>query len=488
MDERVVGLDLGTTAVKAVSFDLQGHVRSQVEVELETYYPEADQAEQSLVEIEVAVKEVLRAIFKETKGTTVLAVGISAAMHSVVCVSASGEARSNALIWSDARSSRVAREMDPVLKQSIYQKTGTPIHPMSPFVKLVWMKESGFAPNQGTRFVMSIKEYLIYKWTGKRIVDYSIASASGLMNLETLAWDEEVLTYAGVSKEQLSEIVPPTTVIDSLTEEVKKELDWPNGAKLVIGAADGQLANLGSGAIGAGEVAISAGTSGAIRQLIKGYMTSDDQSTFSYVFTEDTSIIGGPTNNGGIVLQWLKDLFEFDGSLEDFQRGTEKVPIGSDGLLFVPYINGERAPVWDERARGNFYGLNIRHKRTHLIRAALEGIAFNLYKIGKSLEQVAGKPTVIRVNGGLSKSKVWVQILADLFMSDVVIADTHHASAWGAAWTALVAIGYVDSFEAIKENIPISATIKPNIKNHEKYQRIFEKYERLESDINKYFD
>ncbi|WP_018931242.1 gluconokinase [Gracilibacillus lacisalsi] len=487
MEEVVIGLDFGTTSVKAVAFDLQGKVKVEAEQLIETYFPEPSFVEQKPNEIEASTREVLKDVFAKTKDKKVLAVGISCAMHSLICVDKEGTPLSDMAIWSDGRSSELVANLDPAVKKSVYSKTGTPIHPMSPLLKLMWMKENDYQPYQQAAYFISLKEYLLFKWFGKRVIDYSMASATGLMNVKSLDWEEEALDLAGVKRSQLSTIVGPTEVVEGLNQDIAAELGWPKGTPLVIGAADGQLANLGNGAIKPGEVAVTVGTSGAIRQLISGQHVNDNGETFSYAFTSDTSIIGGPTNNGGIALQWLKDMMEFEGSHEQFLAGAENVEIGADGLLFVPYVNGERAPVWNQNARGNFYGLSVTHRRPQLVRAVLEGIVFNLYQIGQSLEEIAGAPTTISVNGGLSKSPLWVQILADVFGKEIQLADTHHGAAWGASWTALVAIGKVESFEQIKENIPIDQVVKPNMKNHERYKAVFTKYQQIAKDIEKYF-
>ncbi|QGH33828.1 gluconate kinase [Gracilibacillus salitolerans] len=487
MEEVVIGLDFGTTSVKAVAFDLKGKVKAEAEQLIETYYPAPSFVEQKPDEIEASTRKVLADIFVETQQQNVLSVGISCAMHSLICVDQNGKPLSDMSIWSDGRSSELVTDLDPAVKKSVYSKTGTPIHPMSPLLKLMWMKENNYEPYQNAAYFMSMKEYLLFQWFDKRIIDYSMASATGLMNVKSLDWEEEALELAGVKRSQLSEIVGPTEIVEGLKTEIATELGWPEGTPLVIGAADGQLANLGNGAIKPGEVAVTVGTSGAIRQLISGQHVNENGETFSYAFTSDTSIIGGPTNNGGIALQWLKDMMEFEGSHEQFLAGAEEVEIGADGLLFVPYVNGERAPVWNQKARGNFYGLSVTHRRRHLVRAVLEGIVFNLYQIGQSLEEIAGVPTTISVNGGLSKSPLWVQILADVFGQEIQLADTHHGAAWGAGWTALVATGKVESFEKIKENIPIDQVVKPNMVNHEKYKEAFTKYQQIAKDIEKYF-
>ncbi|UOQ48496.1 gluconokinase [Gracilibacillus caseinilyticus] len=487
MEEVVIGLDFGTTSVKAVAFDLTGKVKAEAEQLIQTYYPDTDFVEQKPEEIEERTKKVLTDIFASTHQQHVLAVGISCAMHSLICVDQDGSPLSDMSIWSDGRSSEIVEQLDPKTKQRIYSKTGTPIHPMSPLFKLVWMKEHSYEPYTRASYFMSWKEYLLFNWVGARIIDYSMASATGLMNVKSLDWEPEALQLAGIDRSQLSDIVAPTEHVNGLRPEIAEELGWPEGTPLVIGAADGQLANLGNGAIKAGEVAVTVGTSGAIRQLIRGQHVNDNGETFSYAFTEDSSIIGGPTNNGGIALQWLKEMMEFEGTHEEFLSGAEEVAIGADGLLFVPYVNGERAPVWNQKARGNFYGLSVTHRRPQLVRAVLEGIVFNIYQIGQSLEEIAGPPASISVNGGLSKSPLWVQILADVFGQEVQLADTHHGAAWGASWTALVAIGKAESFEEIKANIPIDQVVQPNMEKHQTYQEIFAKYQQLAKDIEKYF-
>nr|WP_162880657.1 gluconokinase [Paraliobacillus sediminis] len=485
----VMGLDMGTTSVKAIIFDLDGNLVEEAEKMITSYYPKPDWVEQDPIEIErqslAAIKEVVTKA--DVNKNELLGVGISCAMHSLICVDEGNQPLSQMIIWADGRSNEQAEALNKTFGKEIYMKTGTPIHPMSPMLKLLWMKETNYEPYRNAAYFMSMKDFLLQKWFGKRVIDYSMASATGLMHVNKLEWDEEVLELVGVKVDQLSRIVPPTEVLTGIDEATAAEMNISSNIPFVIGAADGQLANLGNGAISPGEVAVSVGTSGAIRQFTKGAPINEKQETFTYAFTADTSIIGGATNNGGIALQWLKDLLEFDGSHDAFLAGVENVEVGAKGILFLPYINGERAPLWNQKAKGNFFGLSIGHKKEHLARAVLEGITLNLYQIGKSLEEVAGKPESISVNGGLSKSPVWVQMMADVFGKEIHLSDTHHNAAWGAAWTALVGIGEVDSFEAIKDNIPTGKLIQPNQSNHEAYKAIYEKYEKIARDLSVYF-
>ena len=487
--ELVIALDIGTTSAKAVIFELNGKLVAEAERMITSYYPHPGWVEQDPVEMEQssvgAIKDVISKA--NVKQEELITLGISCAMHSLICVDDTYKPLSQAIIWADGRSNVQAKELKKTNGYEIYAKTGLPNHPMSPLSKLLWMKETAFEPYKLATYFMSAKEYIIQKWFGRRLIDYSMASATGLFNMTTFDWDEQALALTGVDKKQLSTIVPPTEILTGIDKGIADEMGISSDMPFVIGSADGQLANLGSGAISPGEVAISAGTSGAIRQMINGFEVSENQETFCYAFTRELSIIGGPTNNGGIALQWLKELIEYEGSFDELTAEAEKVAPGAEGLLFLPYINGERAPVWNQEAKGNFFGLSITHKKEHLVRAVLEGITYNLYHIGKALERQAGEPEKIFVNGGLARSPLWVQMLADVFGKEVYLSESHHSAAWGAAWTALVAVGKVDSFEDIKHNIPIEAIIKPDQHNHKIYGDAFKKYENISRDLAKYF-
>lgn len=482
MKEYIIGLDIGTTSVKSCVFHIQGKLLSATEEMITSHYPEQGWVEQDPAVIERLAVRAMHASIIEAgiQGDQLLAIGFSCAMHSIIAVARDGLPISPAIIWADGRSREQAANVSGSSDgKAIYTRTGTPIHPMSPFIKLLWMKESGYPPFLQAAYFMSIKEYIIHCWFGTRLIDPAMASATGLFNLTTFSWDPELLERVGIQEEQLSSVVPPTTVLTGMAGDIAGEIGISADLPFVIGAADGQLANLGSGAILPGEAAISVGTSGAIRQFTHRFQVSERQETFCYAFTSETAIIGGPTNNGGIALQWVKQLFQDEGSFEQFLSLAEDVAPGADGLLFLPYLQGERAPIWNQNARGNFYGMTVTHKKEHFIRAVLEGVSLNLYQIGKALEQIAGAPEKIYVNGGLARSKTWLSMMADIFNAEIYVSESHHSAAWGAAWTALVGIGHAPSLEAIKQNIPMNEPVLPTPARVERYREIYAAYVKL---------
>lgn len=474
----VIGIDLGTTSVKACAFQTDGHVIAEVEEMTKTEYPEQGYALQNVEHIERSSVLALKRLIEKVNimEGELLAVSFSAAMHSLVCVDNSGNAISPLLTWADGRSTAQVKALSNEDKKHYYEITGTPVHPMTPFTKLLWMKETKYVPYVEATYFMSAKEFIINKWFGKRLIDYAMASATGLFNPVTLRWEPTLLQLTNITSDQLSTIVEPTTILTEINAEIAKEIGISIDVPFVIGSADGQLANLGSGAILPGEVAISVGTSGAIRQFTSSFQVSETQSTFCYSFSSDSYIVGGPTNNGGVVLQWTKDLLQYEGDFPSFIAEAEKSEIGAEGIVFLPYLNGERAPIWDQEAKGNFYGLSISHRRGHIIRAVLEGITLNLYQIGNALEQSIGPAHKVFVNGGLARSSVWLQMLADIFNANIYVSESHNGAAWGASWTALVALGYASSFDDIKNYTPMNEPVVPIAENIEKYKAIYEKY------------
>lgn len=486
----VIGLDIGTTSAKAVVFDKKGKLHAEAEAIIATYHPVQGHAEQNPKEVEAAAFNVLREVITAIDQDTyeLVATGLGTAMHSLICVDEKGEPLSNMLIWSDGRANAQAERLEVEQGKEIFGRTGTPIHPMTPLAKLIWMRENNDAAYKEARYFMTMKDYLVYHWFGERVIDYGMASSTGLFNVQNQIWDEKALELAGIDESQLAKVVAPTWELTDLAPERKTGLNIPDSHRFIIGSADGQLANLGSGATSPGEVNISVGTSGAIRQFIDGAPINEKMETFTYAFSKEMSIIGGPTNNGGIVLQWYKEMMKYDGNYTDLIQEAKDVPPGANGILFLPYVNGERAPLWNQQATGNFYGLQIEHNRPELTRAVLEGIAFNIYQISKSLEKLAGKPKKVTINGGLSRSETWVQMLADILGEDLCFSETHHNAAWGAAWVALVAIGEAPSIGSIKENLPAEKKITADMEVHGAYKKVYARYEKLANALSILFD
>ncbi|MCT8137173.1 gluconokinase [Anaerobacillus sp. CMMVII] len=497
MENLVIGLDIGTTSAKAVLFQKNGLVIEESESLYPVHHPQPSWAEQDPLVIEKAAIEAIGTVIRKANAEKkqVVAVGLSTAMHSLICIDEKHMPLSPSIIWADGRSVEQATRLR--LQTDIYLKTGTPIHPMSPLCKLVWMKETDYEPYKKADKFVSIKEFLLLRWFGEAVVDYSVASATGLFNIHSFEWDEEVLKVAGIRREQLSKPVAPTTICQGLSHELASEMGLDTNTPFVLGGSDGPLANLGIGAIAPGDVAITVGTSGAIRQMASKPKTDELQEIFCYAVTDERWIMGGPTNNGGIVFQWLRDVLgekevelaiQRGGSAYDLlTKSASSVAPGSNGLLFLPFLNGERAPYWDANARGSLIGLTLSHKKEHIVRAGLEGVVYSLYSVGEALERLAGQPIHLFASGGFARSPLWLQIVADIFGHPVQVPESHQSSAWGAAWFALLAVGEASSLEEIKQSIPMKQTIEPNGESHKVYRELYETYRQLYMALKPHF-
>ena len=467
MTNYMLGVDIGTTSTKAVLFTQQGEIIQQENKGYPLHTPDISTAEQDPDEIFQAVLHVISKVIAKSNISSedLQFISFSSAMHSVIAMDDHDQPLTQCITWADNRSEAWTRKIKEEMNgHEVYKRTGTPIHPMSPLSKLAWIvNEKPEIASKAKKYI-GIKEYVFKKLFDQYVVDHSLASAMGMMNLKELDWDKEALTIAGVTREQLSKLVPTTETFTNCHAEFAKQLGINSETTFVIGASDGVLSNIGVNAIGKGEVAVTIGTSGAIRTVIDRPQTDEKGRIFCYALTEKHWVIGGPVNNGGMVLRWIRDEFA-SSEVETAKRLgidpyevlikiAERVRPGADGLLFHPYLAGERAPLWNPDVRGSFFGLTMSHKKEHMIRAALEGVIYNLYTVFLALLEVMDEPVVrIQATGGFARSDVWRQMMADIFDLEVIVPESYESSCLGACILGLYAIGEIESFDVVSDMI-----------------------------------
>ncbi|QPC47153.1 gluconokinase [Mangrovibacillus cuniculi] len=489
MTKLAIGVDIGTTSTKAVLFTTTGQIRAQHAVEYPLHTPNPQTAEQSPEDIYQAVLETIKEtiIKAEIDTSQLLFISFSSAMHSLIGVDKEGKLLTNSITWADNRSAKWAEKIKNEWNgHDIYRRTGTPIHPMSPLSKLVWLKHEHKDLFATVDKWISIKEYILWKMFGEFVVDYSIASATGLFNLEQLNWDREALELAGVKITQLSTPVPTTHQLKGLKENLAEHLGIPASTPFVVGASDGVLSNLGVNAIGKGEVAVTIGTSGAIRTVVDKPITDPKGRIFCYALTENHWVLGGPVNNGGVIFRWIRDELgqpEINTNKEDpydvLTRIASTISPGADGLLFHPYFTGERAPLWNAHAKGSFIGLTLHHQKAHMIRAALEGILFNLYTVLLALEELTGESVRIKATGGFAKSAFWRQMMSDIFQRPLTVPQSVESSCLGAVVVGLYALGEIAALEEVSSLMEESFEHIPVEEASNKYRELVSIFIRL---------
>lgn len=471
----VVGLDLGTTSTKAVAFEA-GRVVAVASHGYPLDEPQPGHAVQDPELILDAVRAAVRDVVAEVGPARVAGLSCSAAMHSLVGLDADGAPLTTVVTWADTRASDQAerlRAADGGL--ALHRRTGTPLHPMSPLPKLVWFREEEPELFAAVRTWVGIKEYVLLRLCGSLVVDHSIASATGLLDLAALDWDAEALALAGVTAAQLPSLVPTTTVLPGLLPAEAVALGLPPATPVVVGAADGPLANLGVGAVLPGVAACSIGTSGALRVVVDRPVVDPQGRVFCYALAPGRWVVGGAINNGGVVLQWAGDALAPDLGEDpeaEMLALAAQVPAGSGGLLLLPYLLSERAPHWSAVPRGAYVGLTRAHGRPHLLRAAVEGVCLQLAVVLESLRDAGLEVTEVRATGGVMRSPLWRQVLADAFGMRVDLMASEEGSAFGAAVLGMQALGLAGSIDVASDLLEIASSVQPDPHGAEVYARL----------------
>lgn len=482
----IIGVDIGTTHVKAVVTTTTGRVLYEIKEGYPTSSPFPGHQEQNAGDIFQAVLKVLKYSIGTIAGKdTISCISFSAAMHSLMAVDKEGNPLTPLLTWADTRSNKYAREIKNTQQGDIiYRDTGTPIHPMSPLCKIAWIRDEMPAVFAAADKFISAKEYVFHRFFNEFVIDHSIASASGLFDIHQLRWCNESLKFAGIGAQQLSRPVSSTQTFTKLKESYQLQLGLPDNTPFLIGAGDGCLANIGAGAVLPGELALTIGTSGAVRKIGDRPVADQKQRLFNYRLDEKTYLSGGAINNGGIILKWLMDVF-LDSDLPEQEKMKEimeraaTVPAGSMGLIFLPYLYGERAPVWDAGAKGVFIGLSPIHTKAHFIRAVLEGICFSLLQIVKAIEETGEPVHTIYANGGFIKSRLWLSIMTDVLNKKIRVSYAGDASAMGAIFMAMQFLGNIKEWKEVKSLVGTDEEFDPDQTLHQCYLENYAIYEHL---------
>jgi gluconokinase len=486
-----IGIDIGTTSTKSIVFNTKGETVSKSVKEYPISTPQPDYREQNPKEILQAVIDTLSESIKKAAISTedIKFISFSSAMHSIIAVDERGEELTQCIIWADNRSITNVDEFKKNGKgKEIYLRTGTPVHPMSPLYKLMWLKDNEPEIYKKAYKFVSIKEYVFYHFFGEYVVDYSIASSSGMFNIFNLKWDSEALKLLDIDEVKLSSTVPTTYILRNLKTCISEKTGITKETAFVVGASDGCLANLGSNAIEAGTAAATIGTSGAVRVVSDKPLTDEKERVFCYVLAENKYVIGGAINNGGIVYRWFRD--ELSGeeiskakllNIDPYVLLNEKVnqtQAGSEGLIFLPFLTGERAPYWNANLRGAYLGISDRHGKGHFARALIEGICFDMNDVLQAVEELQGKVSRIYANGGFTRSKEWVQTLCDIFDTKIITSDNYESSCIGAVMIGMLAVGEVDCLEDCSYFIKESEVFLPREEEKRVYEKLYNIYKK----------
>jgi gluconokinase len=469
----VIGVDVGTTAAKVVAFPVLGDPAA---ADAPSPGPHGAVHEYPLIrprsgwrvqDADVVVAATLRSLadcVAQLDGGSVLAVAVSTAMHGVIALDAEARPLTPIITWADARARDVARELrETSLAASLHARSGTPVHSMSPLAKLRWFAENEPQLMAEATSWVGLKDLVLQALTGRLVTELSSASGTGMLSIADRTWDPEAVALSGARPDQLPQVLSTTATLP-LATHVARQVGLPAGTPVVVGAGDGPLGNLGTGAILPGVAGLSLGTSGALRLVVDQPRADPTGRLFCYALTDDRWVLGTPVSNGASVVRWAGSVFAAgpddtptevarppvsDADLLALAAGVEP---GSEGLVMLPFLLAERGPLWDADLRGAYLGIRQHHTRAHFIRAAVEGVAFQLATILDGLDEVE-PVTSIRATGGAFRSELWREILAGVLDRPLTVTAGAEGSALGAAALGLYAIGVGPTLEESLEQL-----------------------------------
>ncbi|HEX3778131.1 MAG TPA: gluconokinase [Pseudonocardiaceae bacterium] len=445
----VLGVDLGTTATKVVASTVDGR---RVAFAERGYPLRTDSTGAATQDPDVVAAQAIAAITECARGLDVAAICFSAAMHTLLALDADGRPLTQALSWADNRAADTARALraDPARASALHRATGTPVHPMSPLVKLAWFAEHEPDPQRATAHWVGLKDYVLYRLTGHLVTDHSCASGTGLLDIHRLAWHPESLRLAGITAAQLPDLLPPNEI-----RPLRAEIDGlPTGLPVVVGGADGPLANLGTGAVRPGTAAVSLGTSGALRVITETPGVDEAGRVFCYALADGLWVRGGAISNGGVVAAWAADTFGVDVAT----LLTEAAATSADDLLALPYLLGERAPWWEPDPRAVILGLRREHGRAELTRALLDGVGQQLALVAEAVPGIGE----IRATGGAFRAPIWGQVIAAALNRPLALTAEAAGSGLGAALLGWHALGALPTLAEVADLITPTHIISPD--------------------------
>ncbi len=481
----LLGIDISTTGAKALLIDEQGQVIDSAISPLTLSTPRPLWSEQNPADWWVGVKQSIGVVLERSAvvASDIGAIGLTGQMHGLVLLDDKGRTLRPAILWNDQRTGKQCDEIRMRLgKRRLIQITGNDALTGFTAPKILWVQQEEPQIWAKARHILLPKGFIRYKLTGKLAMDRAGGSGTLLFDLRARTWSEEVLTALDIPREMVPETYEGPEITGEITEDAAAETGLRVGTPVVGGGGDQSAQAVGVGAVKPGIVALTLGTSGVVFATTPGPLieTEGRLHAFCHALPDRWHFMGVMLSAAGS-LQWYRDTLASQMDFDDLVAEADEVPAGSDGLLFLPYLSGERTPHPDPFARGAWVGLTIRHNRAHMTRSVLEGVAFGI-KDSFTLIQQSGLGSIdqVRISGGGAKSAIWRQIMADVIGTELATVNTTEGAAYGAAVLAGVGSGLFSSVdEASEAMISITGRTMPVAERTSVYEDYYERYRAL---------
>jgi xylulokinase len=480
----LLGIDVATSATKALLVDEAGEVVAQASTEYSFETPRPLWSEQNPELWWNGAVQSIRQVLSDTNiaGKAVQGIGLTGQMHGLVALDEAGNVLRPAILWNDQRTGQQCDEIRRRLgKDKLIQLTGNNALAGFTAPKILWMRTHEPDLYDSISHILLPKDYLRYRLTGTYATDTAGAAGTLLVDLEERAWSEEVISALEIPRAWLPEMFEGPEVTGRISENAADVTGLSAGTPVVAGGGDQSAQAVGVGAVSEGTVALTLGTSGVVFAPTTSPVIEPDGRlhAFCHAVPNQWHLMGVMLSAAGS-LRWYRDLFAPEVAYSELLEPAAEISPGADGLLFLPYLTGERTPHPDPLARGAFVGMTVRHTRAHMTRAVLEGVAFGLRDNFELIQEMGLPIDEIRLSGGGAQSSIWQQILADIFSTRLVTVNTTEGASYGAALLAGVGAKiWPDVETACSATITLTDQISPQSSIDDRYTSAYRQYRSL---------
>ena len=501
MGEYLLGIDIGTSACKAAVFNREGRVTAAASREYRIYRVRPDWVEQDPEEWWHAACQAVKEIMMKSgiAAHDIAGIGVDGQSWTAVAVDGRGQVMTNTPIWLDSRTADICRELNEKIgADRIFSLSGNSLQPFYSTAKILWYERNMPDVYKRTDKILQSNSYIAYRLTGQISQDLSQAYGLHCFDMKKGVWDMGMCRELGIREGLLPELFPCHQVIGTVSARGARESGLCEGIPVVAGGLDAACGTLGAGVIHSGETQEQGGQAGGMSICTDCYK-ADPRLILSYHVVPGKWLLQGGTTGGGGVMNWLEREFA-DYEREEAKRygrttmdlmndNAEPITPGSDGLIFLPYMAGERSPIWDPSAKGVYYGLDFGKTKGHFIHAAMEGVAFSLKHNLDVAEEAGAKVAVLKAMGGSANSLLWTQIKSDVTGKPIVVPSSDTATTLGAVILAGVGIGmYRDFEEAVKLTVVNKRYHVPNEENRRVYDKNYHTYLKVYENLKELMD
>lgn len=482
MSTYLLGVDIGTSSCKTAVFDPDGKVIAQGGSEYPVSYPEKGWAEQDPADWWNGICRAVREMIGEgsINPADIAGIGIDGQSWSAIALDRNGNVLCPTPIWTDTRSETICRETAERLgEEKFFGLYGNPVSPCYTWPKILWYRKNRPEVFEKTEKILQSNSYIAYRMTGEITQDLSQGYGLACFDMRKGCWDDDACEALGIPRKLLPEIVNCHQVIGRLTKEAAEQTGLKEGTPVVAGGLDAACGTLGAGVVRPGQTQEQGGQAGGMSICIDQY-AADPRLILSFHVVPGQWLLQGGTTGGGGALKWLRETMCPGLSFAEMSELAEQAPAGSGGVTFLPYMAGERSPIWNPKACGVFFGLNFGVTRGQMIRACMEGVAYALRHNLETAEAAGAKAGILRAMGGSANSRIWTQIKADVTGCGIEVPASDTATTLGAAILAGVGTGVYQSFEeAAERTVSVKKTYTPNAEMKAVYDSGYEIYRKL---------